>query len=354
VDLTRNRSTDRYPATSPNGRLVAFSSNRGSSGTYIWVMNVQGRALRQVTLHKGNQFEPTWAPAGGRLAYVSGTLTAGTNLWTVLANGTGNHQLTALRGNEQLSPSWSPDAHSIVYEQCLVSNTGGCALSVLPLGGSPVDVSAPRAPFLDTFDARLDGFGGVLAQDASGAQAVQSDGRIVATVPATAVQSGQYDFINAGWYSKCQLVGDFDAQADYQLLEWPAANGVSAQINAVYPNGPLAMRESQAWGEQYTAWISPVATSLPTFDMAGSLRLQREGNTAASSYLSGSGWVPISSGPTALDPATINLEAQSIMNRFAHREVKIAWDNFRINSGTISCPNTWWVDNSPDWQAAPT
>ena len=41
------------------------------------------------------------------------------------------------------------------------------------------------------------------------------------------------------------------------------------------------------------------------------------------------------------------------MNRFVHQEVKIAWDNFRINSGTLSCPATWWEDDSPDWQAVP-
>ena len=29
VDLTLNRASDRYPAISPNGRLMAFSSNRG-------------------------------------------------------------------------------------------------------------------------------------------------------------------------------------------------------------------------------------------------------------------------------------------------------------------------------------
>ena len=130
VNLTRNRASDRYPAVSPNGRLVAFASNRGTSGTHIWVMNIQGGALKQVTLRKGNQFNPTWAPAGGRLAYVSGTLAAGTNIRTVLANGKGDHALTALHADEQVNPSWSPDAHSIVYEDCQASNTTACTLSV--------------------------------------------------------------------------------------------------------------------------------------------------------------------------------------------------------------------------------
>ena len=351
VDLTHNRASDRYPAVSPNGRLVAFSSSRGTSGTHIWVMNIQGKALRRVTKARGGQTDPAWAPSGGRIAYVSGRLAFGTNIWTALANGTSTRPLTAAHGSDELDPSWSPDARSIVYQDCFRGGATGCTLSVQVLGGgSPTNISVLKAPFLESFDAGVDAFGSLL-EDAGGARTVAAGGRIVATISPDAVQTGLYNFINAGWYSKCQLTGDFDVQADYQLLEWPAANGVSVQINGVYPDGPLAQRESQTWGESYTAWISPVSMSLPTLDTAGSLRLQREGNTAVSSYLSGSTWVPIASGPTGLDPATINLEAQSLMNHFAHQEVSIAWDNLRINSGTITCPNFSWEDDTPDWQA---
>ncbi len=82
VDLTHDRASDRSPTTSPNGRLVAFSSNRGTTGTHVWVMNIQGKALRRVTTAKGSQTEPSWAPVGGRLAYVAGVLDAGTSIWT--------------------------------------------------------------------------------------------------------------------------------------------------------------------------------------------------------------------------------------------------------------------------------
>jgi hypothetical protein len=37
------------------------------------------------------------------------------------------------------------------------------------------------------------------------------------------------------------------------------------------------------------------------------------------------------------------------MGRFVHQEVKVAWDNFRINAGTISCGTPWWEDDTPDW-----
>jgi hypothetical protein len=40
-------------------------------------------------------------------------------------------------------------------------------------------------------------------------------------------------------------------------------------------------------------------------------------------------------------------------NFFNHQPVTIAWDNFRINSGTLSCGTTSWEDDTPDWQATP-
>ncbi|MDP9256925.1 MAG: hypothetical protein M3Q31_10275 [Actinomycetota bacterium] len=360
VNLTRNRASDRYPATSPNGRMIAFSSDRGTSsrrGTteaHIWVMNIQGHALKPVTVRKGNQFEPAWAPSGGRLAYVSGALKAGTNLWTVLANGKGDRRLTALRGNEQVDPSWSPDGHSLAFQECPLGSSA-CTLSVKPLTGTPVNISPLRAPLSDAFDNTDGKLWQVFQDGGTGASNTEADGKLITTLLADSTPGGASDMIGTHWGSYCRVAGDFDVQADYQLLEWPAANGVQATFASFDTAnlGFFAIRESQAWGEQYSSWIPQAFISQPTGDQAGTLRLQREGSTAVVSYLSGATWIPVASGPTSTSSVSITFGASSGMGRFSHQEVKIAWDNYRVNSGTISCPTLSWEDDSPDWQAAP-
>ena len=351
--LTRNRASDRYPATSPNGRLIAFSSNRGATGTHIWVMNIHGSALKRVTARKGNQFQPAWAPSGGKLAYVSGTFRAGTNIWSVHADGTGTQRLSALHASNQLNPAWSPDGRAIVYQDCGFSSAAPCTLSLMPLGGKTVNISPLHAPFLDAFDGGADPFGHVF-EIGTGTTTTVQDGQLVETVAANATEGGFPAGLNAGWGTLCKVVGDYDVQADYKLLEWPAANGITTRLSDGESSlGPQVFRESQTSGEQYAAFIGQSVTVMSTLDTVGTLRVQRQGSTAISSYLSGSGWVPIASGPTTLEPAIIDLDASSLGNNFGHQEVKVAWDNLRVNAGTLSCPDLSWEDDAPDWQATP-
>ena len=61
------------------------------------------------------------------------------------------------------------------------------------------------------------------------------------------------------------------------------------------------------------------------------------------------GWAGVS----AADPQSPR-SRKPAMGRFVHQEVQVAWDNFRINAGTISCDNPWWADDSPDWHTTAT
>ena len=354
TDLTRNTAADRYPATAPRG-AIAFASDRGGTGWHVWLMRGNGTRPTQLSRQTGNQSQPAWDPAGTRIAYVAGSQGQGTSVWSVLRNGSKLSRLASAPGRDESNPAWAPDGLSIVYQDCPAGVPSGCGLKSVAPGTAPFDVSTLRAPYLDAFDVGDSRFWQVITNGA-GATNTEQDGQLVTTLAANSVQGGAFDEIETHWGTQCRLVGDYDVQADYRLLEWPAANGVQAALSSFAgPSniGFMALRESQVWGEQYGSWIPQDFTSIATSDSAGTLRLQRQGDTAETSYWNGSSWTALASGPTASDPATITLGAGSFMNRFVHQEVKVAWDNFRVNDGSISCGTPWWEDDSPDWHALP-
>jgi Tol biopolymer transport system component len=72
--LTDDTYWDRQPRWSPDGRQVAFLSNR--SGKFeVWTINQDGSGLRQVTFTAGkpNVQLPSWSPDGTKLAYTIST-----------------------------------------------------------------------------------------------------------------------------------------------------------------------------------------------------------------------------------------------------------------------------------------
>jgi Tol biopolymer transport system component len=66
--LTDDPASDEFPRWSPDGRTIAFSSNR--AGLYqIFLMDADGTNLRQVTRGQADAIEEGWYPDGKRLAY---------------------------------------------------------------------------------------------------------------------------------------------------------------------------------------------------------------------------------------------------------------------------------------------
>lgn len=60
------------PAWSPNGNLIAFSSNRDGSNFHIFVMNADGSAQTQLTPSGSPaDFAPSWSPDGKRIAFMT-------------------------------------------------------------------------------------------------------------------------------------------------------------------------------------------------------------------------------------------------------------------------------------------
>ncbi len=136
--LTRgpNNAMNVEPVISPDGKKIAFSSDR-SGRPMIYIMNRNGSGVKRVTFAGKYNSTPTWSPDGKKIAF-AGLDKGNFDIFTVDLDGTNLKRLTNARkvsgkraDNE--SPSWSPDGRYIVFTS---NRTGRKQLYVVGADGS--------------------------------------------------------------------------------------------------------------------------------------------------------------------------------------------------------------------------
>ena len=127
--LTSDLGSTDYPAISPDGRVLAYASDRsGERNLDIWVQAVPDGAPVRLTRHAADDVDPSFSADGSRIAFHSSR--AGGGIYVIPTLG-GEERLLAARG---FSPRFSPDGNWIAY---LVAETGGGRIYVAPAAGGP-------------------------------------------------------------------------------------------------------------------------------------------------------------------------------------------------------------------------
>jgi Tol biopolymer transport system component len=97
-------TVDADPDWSPDGRLIAFASNRGDGG--IYVVDADGHGLRRVV--GGEAGDVDWSPDGRRIAFVRAD-----GIYVV--RGHGGSPTRVFRGKGLSLPAWAPDGRRLAF-----------------------------------------------------------------------------------------------------------------------------------------------------------------------------------------------------------------------------------------------
>jgi serine/threonine protein kinase len=106
------------PTSMGGAAQIAFASSR-SGAVEIWLMNLDGGGLKQVTDIQEGACQPRWSPDGTKIVFVSPCVRhlnsyPGASLFIVNADGTGLVPLPNVPGGDY-DPSWSPDGTRVAF-----------------------------------------------------------------------------------------------------------------------------------------------------------------------------------------------------------------------------------------------
>jgi TolB protein len=121
TQLTTDPGFDGYPAWSPDGRTIAFNSDR-TGIPQVWLMDPDGSHQRQLTfdgLWKDQL--PDWRPDGSQIGYVADQVPdSGGDIWLINSDGSDPHPITS--GQNLFGVAWSPDGTKIATVSALTRN----------------------------------------------------------------------------------------------------------------------------------------------------------------------------------------------------------------------------------------
>jgi hypothetical protein len=130
IRLTDNKAADTNPAWSPDGKNIAFISNRGPyeiNSSKLYMMNIDGseQKLLLPEFYAGQPYNLDWSPDGKSIVFSADNIPAppyrgGLVIFSADVSSSTIKQLTTLPKYEQHNsldsfPQWSPDGRQIVF-----------------------------------------------------------------------------------------------------------------------------------------------------------------------------------------------------------------------------------------------
>ena len=138
TNLTRSAARDVSPVVSPDGRWVAFASDRGGYAA-LYIVGLDGRGLRRLSPRlfrvgpgSGLAAQIAWSPNGRRIAVAASGAAPGQVLYVGDLDGRGQ----LITRDVVASPTWSPDGRLIAFSTGLAAGNLNAVRIVTPTGAT--------------------------------------------------------------------------------------------------------------------------------------------------------------------------------------------------------------------------
>jgi tricorn protease len=151
--LTFDSADDYVSGWSPDGKWILFSSSRSTSFPYnyeLFKVPVTGGRVQRISQFEGR--EGVFSAAGDEIAYVRGPGawyrkgyrgSSNDDIWICNADGTNNYQLTSFNGQDN-SPMWAPEGRALYYVSEYFGTPANIVRQEIASGkGAPLAVKSP-------------------------------------------------------------------------------------------------------------------------------------------------------------------------------------------------------------------
>ena len=171
---------DDYARFSPDGNTILFSRTEGAVTSLYTMPVTRGDPVKVVE----DVLDGDWSPDGRQIAFVrrkSNGAQLSAAIWVTEADGSGPHQAAQLENGSLKEPRWSPDGHTIAAVQNPIQAGSPSAIFLVDMqGGKPRTIPAPFGSFA-ILSIAWDGSSGdhLLFSQAESVSVTGSAGRII-------------------------------------------------------------------------------------------------------------------------------------------------------------------------------
>lgn len=122
-------------AVSADGKRVAMILSKAGSPD-VWVCDIDGGNLRQITKTREDESSPCWSPDGTKICFAS-RINQRRALYIVSSNGGNPVRLDTAGEPNPSEPDWSPDSRYIIFTS---QPRAGFNICLVPANGGPVEL----------------------------------------------------------------------------------------------------------------------------------------------------------------------------------------------------------------------